>query len=244
MKKILLVLFTVLLSVLLLYLYFFHDGFSSDQNIWGNFGSYFGGVAGTILSFVAIIYIYEDIKGQKKNQQRQEDQNNFFKLLENFNHMRFEVFESEETTSSDDSDKKEVKVYKGIHHSIYLVNNLYDSLRRFGKLSKEDAIIRIVETNDFSFKIFYNILEELLVYVEKDASKEKYFQNIIYANLTKFEKFFIKYVDIPFNQPDIYRRVKKYKNELSANEDFTMHEADDYTGARNKHITRLKLKRH
>jgi uncharacterized membrane protein len=67
---------------LILYLYIFHEGLSDNHGIWGEFGSFFGGIISplvAILAFIAVVYNFDLTKEQfRKNS----DATTFFSLLE------------------------------------------------------------------------------------------------------------------------------------------------------------------
>ena len=62
--------FLIIFAVLGFYALNFPNGLSKDQNTWANFGSFFGGVLGPILSLVSILAIIKTVDIQIKSSQK------------------------------------------------------------------------------------------------------------------------------------------------------------------------------
>lgn len=60
------------LLFLILYVCVFHDGFSSNSQNWGDFGSYLGAVSSLLLAVTLFIYTY-NIDKRKEEQKRKDD---------------------------------------------------------------------------------------------------------------------------------------------------------------------------
>lgn len=81
----------LLIGITTLCIYFsqFHDGFA-DQTIFGSFGDYIGGVLGTLLSLISVVYIFLTYRKQIEFSEKQEKlaltqqfESTFFNLLQN-----------------------------------------------------------------------------------------------------------------------------------------------------------------
>ncbi|WP_417878570.1 putative phage abortive infection protein [Vibrio sp.] len=72
--------FVIFLS-LFAYLLKFHSGFSNNHTTWGEFGSYFGGVTGPLISIMAFIGLLKSISLTKKQFEIQSQESTFFNLL-------------------------------------------------------------------------------------------------------------------------------------------------------------------
>ncbi|RBP79680.1 putative phage abortive infection protein [Shewanella putrefaciens] len=74
-------------GILLLYVSEFHGGLSESHSVWGEFGSFFGGVLSpivSILAFIGLLYSMEQTKTQFK---QQSEESSFYSLL-NFHHSK------------------------------------------------------------------------------------------------------------------------------------------------------------
>jgi hypothetical protein len=70
------------LAVVLAYLANFKKtSFSSDTLLWGGFGSYIGGTAGALLSFVSIVLLYETLTYQVHSNMTAQFESGFFELF-------------------------------------------------------------------------------------------------------------------------------------------------------------------
>lgn len=83
--EIALVLFIITCAIALIFycLNFGNNGLSDITNDWGLFGDYFGGVIGTLISFVTIFLIYLTYTNQVRSTEKQQFETTFFSLLEN-----------------------------------------------------------------------------------------------------------------------------------------------------------------
>jgi len=81
----------LIISIVSLYIYFsqFHDGYA-DQMIFGSFGDYIGGVLGTMLSLISVVFIFLTYRKQIEFSEKQEKmtltqqfESSFFNLLQN-----------------------------------------------------------------------------------------------------------------------------------------------------------------
>lgn len=88
---------SIILSVIVIF-YFsvFHSGLSKEDTNWANFGSYVGGSAGSIFSFITLVYVVKsfnqekeekkeaakELKEQKKEREREKNETSFYKSLD------------------------------------------------------------------------------------------------------------------------------------------------------------------
>jgi len=76
--NILIVAILVILFFLIIYVFVFHNGLSSNHEEWGNFGSYIGGIGGIVLSCSIFYYTYLIDKEHRNT----ENNTQILKLLE------------------------------------------------------------------------------------------------------------------------------------------------------------------
>lgn len=71
----------IMIASFCLYLYKFHSPLSNNHTKWGEFGSYFGGVTGPLVSVMAFIGLLKSISLTKKQFEIQSQESTFFNLL-------------------------------------------------------------------------------------------------------------------------------------------------------------------
>lgn len=91
--------FVIFLS-LFFYLLRFHSGFSNNHTTWGEFGSYFGGVTGPLISIMAFIGLLKSISLTKKQFETQSQESTFFNLL-NLHDRKVDKVNSSNTSEGD-----------------------------------------------------------------------------------------------------------------------------------------------
>nr|DAE65482.1 MAG TPA: abortive infection protein [Caudoviricetes sp.] len=98
-----------------LYLYEFHSPLSNNHTKWGEFGSYFGGVTGPLVSVMAFIGLLKSISLTKKQFEIQSQESTFFNLL-NFHTSKVTKIYSE-TSGETDAFKHLCEKYNEIYES-------------------------------------------------------------------------------------------------------------------------------
>ncbi|HHN8407519.1 TPA: putative phage abortive infection protein [Morganella morganii] len=83
-----------------LYLFKFHSPLSNNHTKWGEFGSYFGGITGPLVSVMAFIGLLKSISLTKKQFEIQSQENTFFNLL-NFHSSKVTKIYSEASGKTD-----------------------------------------------------------------------------------------------------------------------------------------------
>lgn len=91
--------FVIFLS-LVLYLCEFNSGLSNNHTKWGEFGSYFGGITGPLISVMAFIGLLKSISLTKKQFEIQSQESTFFNLL-NFHASKVDKIYSERSGKTD-----------------------------------------------------------------------------------------------------------------------------------------------
>jgi hypothetical protein len=106
------------LTVLVLYFFKFHCGFSGNQDTWGQFGDLMGGVLNPLISLVAILAVYKTIRLT----QLQISSGRFFELIRLHNDHRKEFSYSDESVSCTGSAafEKYLEIIKKIHRDFCL----------------------------------------------------------------------------------------------------------------------------
>ena len=98
-----------------IYLSEFHSPLSNNHTKWGEFGSYFGGVTGPLVSVMAFIGLLKSISLTKKQFELQSQESTFFNLL-NFHTSKVTKIYSE-TTGETDAFKSLCEKYNEIYES-------------------------------------------------------------------------------------------------------------------------------
>jgi len=235
MKKLLWLLPVVVIFALIPYFSIYHFGLSENPDNWSAFGSYTGGVISPIVAIIAILFVYRDLLNQQKTQQKQEEQNNFFKLLEFFNHVRFEVMEAtyfEQNEKGEDTGK--TYSYRGVKCVIFIVTHHFVRLRNNQpiKLNCEQALAHIYKKHQYCLNMYFNVLEEMLKYVEKEGREEKEKKistalPLVNAHIAPYEKFLIKHIGIHYEETS-FPLIFKYREQLTNTEDFKIFEDDKF----------------
>lgn len=91
--------FVIFLS-LVLYLWEFNSGLSNNHTKWGEFGSYFGGITGPLISVMAFIGLLKSISLTKSQFEIQSQESTFFNLL-NFHTNKVDKIYSERSDKAD-----------------------------------------------------------------------------------------------------------------------------------------------
>ncbi len=66
------------------YFYNFNDYLTQDQSTWGAFGDYVGGILNPAIAFFVFYYVIKNYESQKEYFRKQEFENHFFKLYDEF----------------------------------------------------------------------------------------------------------------------------------------------------------------
>ncbi|WP_172560046.1 putative phage abortive infection protein [Vibrio fluvialis] len=80
-------LISIALFILVSYFSIFHGNLSGKHSTWGEFGSFFGGVLGPIVSILAFIGLLLSMDQTKKQFKQQSEESSFYALL-NFHHSK------------------------------------------------------------------------------------------------------------------------------------------------------------
>jgi hypothetical protein len=89
--------FSIMVAILVIMFYFinFHNGLSTEQEVWGQFGDYIGGTLNPLFSLAALFALLRTISLQskqindtEKQLETQKFQTNFFQMLTLFNDVK------------------------------------------------------------------------------------------------------------------------------------------------------------
>lgn len=78
--------------IIIFYFAVFHSGLSNNDINWANFGSYIGGSAGSVFSFITLVYVVKSFNQQKEEKEKSQEEREqeklqvmFFKSLDLLN---------------------------------------------------------------------------------------------------------------------------------------------------------------
>ncbi len=132
-----------------LYFYNFNDYMAQNQSTWGAFGDYIGGILNPVIAFFVFYYVVKNYESQKEYFKKQEFENHFFKLYDEFKLEQENIHQS-----------KIFEQYNNQVHDDNITNlNVY----------KEWVFSRI----DYP-KSYFNLLEFLLAYIHKNQQIGQY----------------------------------------------------------------------
>ncbi|MBO6524255.1 MAG: hypothetical protein JJ971_10550 [Balneolaceae bacterium] len=200
---------TILLVVIGFYILYFHNFEITSQNEdWGNFGSFVGGVAGALFSFLTILLLVVTFKKQNESFKQSQFESSFFEMLR-LNRNLIEKIEYK--------DPQERINRKGLIYIDYLseqlnqffsTNHISDNSRRqiiSGKFQKKDLQQHLQDEVNSIYKSFYKgkesilghyfrSLYHILKFVEESeiSNKEKY-SSFVQAFLTDSELHILFY---------------------------------------------------
>ncbi|MFI5219862.1 MAG: hypothetical protein ACHQNT_10270 [Bacteroidia bacterium] len=188
------------------YIYQFHQfNFSDTTNSWGNFGSYIGGVLGTLLSFVSILLILYSIREQKESSYKQQFESSFFNLVElhkntihNIEEKKGDLFlksmpKSEETLKSYNL-LKAMMIAENTKMDAYWYIQAYSGNMSSGLYGYNYRALNnhFIQTRDF-LNILINNISDILEFINNSnllIQEKEFYRRILKNNLSDGEKFF------------------------------------------------------
>lgn len=200
------------------------------HGIYGNFGSFVGGVFGTIIGFVTLFFVYitytsqrKELKIQKELISQQQFESTFFNMLNVHRELKNSLI-----YSTDDIDDTKLKGIETINTSIKKIKTYYERIN----LLKEGKKLHI---NDFSDEYEKKIKDEL----DKNATELKiinlayqhYFNNDQYliSHYCRNVYHILKYIRGNEENKTLGKDLKKYQNyadifqsQLSVDEQFLL----------------------
>lgn len=90
------VVFLILFAISLVVFYSLNFGYipSNKQEVWGAFGDYIGGLLNPLIAFLVFYYVIKTYESQQKYFKKQELENHFFKLYDEFKNEQKVINES------------------------------------------------------------------------------------------------------------------------------------------------------
>ncbi|MDT3271874.1 hypothetical protein Q4Q54_00035 [Shewanella sp. SP2S2-4] len=185
----------LIIGVLGLYYFNFNvleiSSFSEDQSDWGNFGSYFGGVVGPVLAFLA----YLGVKEQIKVQQQVIDQQSSDKALEDHLLRIKESFER--LVRLTDEAIHPLEKQCGILLRETLSGNIEDSVSKVDTLSVINDLIhagRLIQGAQFVFTSYLALIDESSKHlkVETPLNEHKWVAIVTWREFEKKALFLFK----------------------------------------------------
>src|SRR6266540_4983962 len=168
------VFYLILLNLILLgvslFLYFdtMHGKLSKNSNDWSNFGSYIGGIVGTILSWINLLILII-LTYQTKEQQNHEW----------ITSIRINKYHDLINALKDNTNPQQYFIDKNLDDDFFLFDDNYDTLMQIQRLLREEYTI---ETKDELLKFLKaiiksekNIVKEFIQNTKAGAKKNKPF---------------------------------------------------------------------
>ncbi len=170
-------------SIVGFYFYNFNDYLTHDQSIWGAFGDYIGGILNPVIAFFVFYYVVKNYESQKKYFKKQEFENHFFKLYDEF------------------------KLEQENIHQIKIFEQYNKQISEDNITEVEEYIEWIYSRSDYP-KAYFNLLEFLLTYIYENKQIEQY----IFFIKNKFSNLDLAYIalhDISTNHEILSKILKK-----------------------------------
>ncbi len=200
------------------------------HGIYGNFGSFVGGVFGTIIGFVTLFFVYitytsqrKELKIQKELISQQQFESTFFNMLNVHRELKNSLI-----YSTDDIDDTKLKGIETINTSIKKIKTYYERIN----LLKEGKKLHI---NDFSDEYEKKIKDELDKNVTElkiiNLAYQHYFNNDQYliSHYCRNVYHILKYIRGNEENKTLGKDLKKYQNyadifqsQLSVDEQFLL----------------------
>ncbi len=159
------VFYLILLNLILLgvslFLYFdtMHGKLSKNSNDWSNFGSYIGGIVGTILSWINLLILII-LTYQTKEQQNHEW----------ITSIRINKYHDLINALKDNTNPQQYFIDKNLDDDFFLFDDNYDTLMQIQRLLREEYTI---ETKDELLKFLKAIIKSEKNIVKEFISKYK-----------------------------------------------------------------------
>jgi len=131
------------------YFYNFNDYLTQDQTIWGAFGDYIGGILNPVIAFFVFYYVVKNYESQKEYFKKQEFENHFFKLYDEFKLEQENIHQS--------------KIFEQYNNQVH-----DDNITNLNTYKKW-----VYSKIDYP-KSYFNLLEFLLAYIHENQQIEQY----------------------------------------------------------------------
>lgn len=232
---------SLLVVILVFSMWFFkYQAASVGSNTWGNFGSYVGGVAGALLSFLSILLLIETLVSQKELSTTSQFEVTFFELFklqrEIISTLEGRVLTSYEEHSEfvEKKGKDYLEAMSSLFSSnfpgdasetvqsnvVYTITDKLKSKMDFVKSLDKNAELRLIRekvyklnTNDnYDFEHYFRSLYHLISYVDKSSVKNKNkYIDIIQAFMSDYELHLVMYNALTYYQEEQFQKlIDKY----------------------------------
>lgn len=206
------------LACVIIYVWRFSGGLSSEQEVFGQFGDYLGGVVGTLVSLFSLVYIYKTYRKQVDFSEheialsyRQQFEASFFSLLQNQRSILLSLSFGN-VKGSDFINKVSEEL------QLRLMEREYDleSITYENRFQEEDIVCSIYEQvyNIYGSQLghYYRNLYHLLSYVEhSDVEDKKQYIDLVQAQLSNSELFVLFYDGISrYGKKRLYPLLEAY----------------------------------
>ena len=199
-KKYSLLIISILVMILSFTLYFlkFNGGFSNNQNDWGSFGSYIGGLVGSSFSFINIILLTITLKMQiESNTENRREKNIKNMAIQIDQYLELLSATINETQFAFDFNKMEEKL-KGGSTIKFVIDNYFenDSTNRIYIIENILIILdKLKKIDEESFNFNLNKLE-----IKYGEIVKKYLilaiNSIYHKNKILFKKYLFWYISV------------------------------------------------
>ncbi len=206
------------LACVVVYLWRFSGELSSEQEIFGQFGEYLGGVVGTLVSLFSLVYIFKTYRKQVDFSEheielsyKQQFEASLFSLLQNQRSSLLSLTNG--TIKGNDFINKVCEDLQ-----VRLMEREYDleSITYENRFQEEDIVCSIYEQvyNIYGSQLghYYRNLFHLLSYVEhSDIEDKKQYIDLIQAQLSNAELFVLFYNGISrYGKKKLFPLLEKY----------------------------------
>lgn len=215
---IIIILVIAVLACVIVYLLRFSGGISYEQEVFGQFGDYLGGVVGTLVSLFSLVYIYKTYRKQVEFSEneitlsyKQQFEASFFSLLQNQRSILLSLTYNEVKGNSFFN-----KVAEELQ--VRLMEREYDldSITYKNRFQEEDIVCSIYEQvyNIYGSQLghYFRNLYHLLSYVEHSAIEDKkQYIDLVQAQLSNAELFVLFYNGISrYGKKRLYPILEDY----------------------------------
>jgi hypothetical protein len=210
MKKILMKsnLILIILSIVLftcpfmLYFLVFNSGFSNDNNSWGNFGSYIGGLISSVFSFASLLAVLYSFNRSNKDKLVSDEEKMIFKYVDLIKESRNNLF-CKTSETQEYKGMELVSAYSASYANISMINSEYKK--------RGTSILNITKTPQYygyyvnhmflttSIESFMTIIKLSYIYIlHLKEVNQHYYLELISAVLTNQDKMAFMYYNFDF----------------------------------------------
>lgn len=205
-------------ACMVVYIWRFTGGISTEQEVFGQFGDYLGGVVGTLVSLFSLVYIYKTYRKQVefseheiKLSYKQQFESSFFSLLQNHRSI-LSSLAHDKVKGNDFMNKVSEDL------QVRLMDREYDldSITYENRFLEEDIVCSIYEQvyNIYGSQLghYFRNLYHILSYVEhSDVEDKKQYIDLVQAQLSNSELFVLFYDGISrYGKKRLYPILEAY----------------------------------